>query len=108
MSNDKTPLAPPDDSARPWPSLLRDKRAADYCDVSESTFLTLAALKGLKPVDIPLRVKRWRRSDLDALIDGLPLRGPDEPRAALLVDDSADEGLRRVQALGGKRSRPKR
>jgi len=49
--------------------------AARYLMVGEHTLRTIVHRAGVQPVDLGVSVTRWRRSDLDALIDKLPYRG---------------------------------
>jgi hypothetical protein len=80
-----------------WPALMDARLSAAYCDMAESTFRALAALRGVRPVDLGLSVTRWRKRDLDALIDSLPTRGePDAPPPALTQDPAA-EALERAR-----------
>lgn len=66
-----------------WPALMDRAMAADYLRVSQGSFTVIAAKQNLRPVQMDVDVIRWRRRDLDALIDSLPLRGvPSDPEAA--------------------------
>lgn len=67
-----------------WPALLTTDLACAYTQLSEQSFRWLATQRGLKPADCAgLAVTRWRRSDIDRMIDSLPERGaeitPQEP-----------------------------
>jgi hypothetical protein len=62
--------------------------AASYVGLGETTFRGWAARHGLKPIDLGVSVTRWRKSDLDAAIDGSPLRPSEE----------ADLGIEAAQA----------
>lgn len=55
--------------------LLRDREAAALLGVARSTFLEMVQ-KGdaPKPVQLPGRITRWRFSDLQGYIAGLPLK----------------------------------
>ncbi|GEM_PF-2561606 len=58
-----------------WPGLMNTEMASAYVSLSESAFQGLAARRGVQPVDMgPMRGVRWKRGDLDRLIDNLPLR----------------------------------
>lgn len=73
-----------------WPSLLDDDLVAEYCSMSKDSFLVLAHHYKLRPVELPLRLLRWRTADVQAMLDRLPLRGqPDAPSAAPLPDPAA-------------------
>lgn len=92
-----------------WPALMTDEHAAAYLDMSEASFRIIAARHKVKPVETGLRMTRWRRTDLDRLIDSLPLRGevdrPPGDRAAEVADparlvlapDPVEAALARVQ-----------
>jgi len=59
-----------------WPALLTTDLAAAYVSLSEGSFRALAAKMGLRSVDCGgMAVTRWRRADLDALIDRLAPKG---------------------------------
>jgi predicted DNA-binding transcriptional regulator AlpA len=61
-------------TTRPWPALLGDVLASAYCNVSPRTIRQWSACntEGFPPpVDLPGRLTRWRRSDLDQWIETL-------------------------------------
>lgn len=58
-----------------WPSVMDTARAASYFELSEGSFRQLAARNHILPVELGMSVVRWRKQDLDDLIDRLPLRG---------------------------------
>jgi hypothetical protein len=59
-----------------WPALLTTELACAYSQLSDHSFRWLAHQHGLKPVECAgLAVTRWRRTDLDRLIDSLPAKG---------------------------------
>lgn len=59
-----------------WPALMDRQLAADYLQLGPRSFDLLVRLHGVAPVDCAgLNLRRWRRTDLDALIDNLPARG---------------------------------
>lgn len=82
-----------------WPALMSVELAAAYVGLSPDSFQALAARKGLRAVDLGLRALRWRRRDLDALIDRLPVRGE---RAPLPAPDLADQALQLVARRVGR------
>jgi hypothetical protein len=91
----RDPLALPN-----WPALMDEAMASAYLDVAPATFRAIAARAKVAPVDLGHRLTRWRRRDLDALVDKLPARSnPAEPQAANQPDpaDAADEALRRAE-----------
>lgn len=64
---------------RLWPALLDAEQASIYCGVSKSTWWKLVSAKRV-PAPVAFsggrRMKRWRRSELDACIQTLrPVRG---------------------------------
>ena len=85
--------------------------AAAYVSMSKSSFQALAAANGVRPVDLgPLRQVRWKRSELDRLIDSLPARGePSRARASDADHPSSDaqmaqQALSRVGHRSARRS----
>ena len=96
----RSPLAMPD-----WPALMDANLAAAYLAMSPSSFQVVAAKRGLRAVKLDVKVTRWRRRDLDALIESLPLlqadgdgAEPAAPPAAVDADEQA--ALGRVLAYG--------
>ncbi len=86
-----------------WPALLTTDLACAYTSLSEASFRFVAAQKKVLPVDCAgISVTRWRRADLDALIDSLPPRGLKiPPTEAGHANDSprdpAEDALRRAE-----------
>lgn len=66
-----------------WPALMTRETAAQYCDMSPAAFDRQCPVA---PVDQGWRGLRWKRSGLDAWIEGLP----EKPR------QRAQEGLQTV------------
>lgn len=90
--------APPPVVMPAWPALLTTELACAYTTLSEASFRAVAKLKGLEPRDVAgLAVTRWRRADLDALIDSLPARGAQMPADAPQAADPVDLALQRVK-----------
>lgn len=70
-----------------WPALLTTDLACAYTQLSEQSFRWLAHQRGVRPTDVAgLAVTRWRRSDLDRMIDSLPARGDE------IASQEADSG----------------
>lgn len=66
-----------------WPGLMTTELACAYTSWSEESFLYLAARSGVRPVECAdLRGTRWRRVDLDRMIDSLPEKGAPKPQEA--------------------------
>lgn len=89
--------APADFSIAAWPALLTTELACAYTCLGEQSFRLLARKSGVEPVDCGgLAVTRWRRGDLDRLIDSLPARGAEiEPEPAN-APDPADAALQKA------------
>jgi hypothetical protein len=86
-----------------WPRLMDTQMAASYLAVGESSFRALAARGGIRPVDLGLSVTRWRREDLDGLVDKLPARGADCGITDTFEVDVAEAALERVRRRQGKK-----
>jgi hypothetical protein len=84
-----------------WPSLMDVHAAAAYLAISEGSFRKLAARSGIQPVDLGLSVMRWRRSDLDRLIEKLPHREPTADPENLPLDPT-QAALDRVRRRHGR------
>lgn len=66
----------PEPSIAAWPALLTTDLACLYTQLSEQSFRWLAHRSGVRPVDCAgLAVTRWRRGDLDRMIDSLAEKG---------------------------------
>jgi|ERR1700740_1787899 len=99
-----------------WPALLTTDLACVYTSLSESSFRWLAHQRGVKPADCAgLSVTRWRRSDIDRMIDSLPERGAEigaqepaqGPSATTLAPtpDAAADALARAARRASKTGR---
>jgi hypothetical protein len=84
-----------------WPAVLDTALAASYLALSESSFRIVAARAGVQPVELGLSVTRWRRADLDALIDRLPHRGEATTGSPESDQDEAAAALERVRRRAG-------
>lgn len=79
---------------------MDEEMAAAYFTLSPASFRAVTARAGVQPVDLGLARLRWRKVDLDRLIEGLPARG-----AAAVVDlagdaDALTAALRNVRTRG--------
>ncbi|MHB8286385.1 MAG: hypothetical protein ACYDD1_17170 [Caulobacteraceae bacterium] len=59
-----------------WPALMDKRLACAYLLIGENSLKILTSLRGVKPVDMGLDTKRWRRRDLDPLLTAWPKRAP--------------------------------
>lgn len=81
-----------------WPAMLTTELACAYTSLSEGSFKAFAKLNRLQPRECAgLAVTRWRRTDIDAIIDSLPARGAEMPLDAPPVADPVDLALQRVR-----------
>lgn len=81
-----------------WPAMLTTELACAYTSLSEASFRAFAKLNRLEPRDCAgLAVTRWRKADLDALIDSLPARGAQMPADTPPAADPVDLALQRVK-----------
>jgi hypothetical protein len=73
---------------RDWPALMDLATAGDYLALTPGSLINLLRRENVSPVEIGGRLRRWRRRDLDALVERLPLRwaGPADAPA----DDEPD------------------
>jgi hypothetical protein len=91
-----------------WPATMSIETACDYLDLSESSFRYVTKMAGVRQVDyFGLGVARWRRKDLDGMVDRLPARGecslPNEPPALTESPNAlADAALETVRRSAGK------
>lgn len=80
-----------------WPNLMDAATAAAYLAIGESSFRALAARAGVLPVELGLQVTRWRRSDIDAMVANLAVRGVEITDDTANAPDAAEEALARVR-----------
>lgn len=80
-----------------WPALMDEATAAAYCSCSGPTFRALTSKFKVQPISTDFRLLRWRKTDIDAMIDRLPTRGvPSTPEAVRAVE-SLDEARKRAR-----------
>lgn len=85
-----------------WPALMDIDLACAYTQLGETQFRALSAAYKIPPRDLgKIRGVRWRRSDLDLMIDMLPAQG--EPSELVALPDPAQAALDRVQRRAGRR-----
>jgi hypothetical protein len=89
-----------------WPALLTTPLACDYTSLSEVSFRFLMAQHGVEPRECGgLAVTRWRRADLDRVIDSLPARGrqmrAEGESETMPPEDPAEAALRRAERRAG-------
>lgn len=98
MKHDRFAMPLPD-----WPAVMDEALARAYVSLGADVFQRLVRRHKVLPVDCDgARVLRYRRRDLDRMVDSLPARGetaPDEAAAPPLDSsgDDADAGLDRVR-----------
>lgn len=85
-----------------WPALLTTDLACAYTSLGEVSFRHLARTHQVEPVECAgLAITRWRRGDLDRLIDSLPARGsemtPDSAPPVDLAQAALDRAARRAR-----------
>jgi hypothetical protein len=90
-------------SAMPaWPLLMDAATGALYLEVSPESFLAIVRRAGLRPVDLGVGVVRWRRPEIDQLIQGLPVRGGQGSPALEPID--FDAALQRAAKRPSRRA----
>lgn len=60
-------------TARDWPALMDLTTAGDYLALAPGSLLSLLRRERVAPVDLGVKLRRWRRSDLDELVERLPM-----------------------------------
>lgn len=76
-----------------WPALMDLPLALAYTSLKEDAFKALMHRNGVRPVDLGTSQLRWRKADLDAAIDRLPLKPAKSP------PDEAPESATAAQVL---------
>ncbi len=81
-----------------WPALMTTAYACAYLSLGEVSFRFLAKRAGVAPVAFDgLSVVRWRRTDLDRLIDSPGERSSEMPSDVAAPVDLAQAALRRAE-----------
>lgn len=78
-----------------WPALMDTEMAASYVGLCPATFQLVAARYNVAAVDLGVRATRWRKADLDRLVDRLPARG--DPKDTAPVVDLAQAALEKAE-----------
>jgi hypothetical protein len=85
-----------------WPVLMTTEVACAYVSLGEQSFRFITRKRSVSPVDCEgLAVTRWRKADLDRLVESLPVRG-----AQVLIDGANDDNAAEL-ALARIRHRAK-
>lgn len=85
-----------------WPAMMDLDLACAYTQLGHTQFKALSAKYKITPRDLgAIRGVRWRRSDLDRMIDMLPAQG--EPSGEIAPKDPALAALDRVQRRASRR-----
>jgi hypothetical protein len=104
-------------TTRDWPALMDLTTAGDYLALAPGSLLGLLRREHVSPVDLGLKVRRWRRRDLDDLVERLPMtwvqdaRGNRESRqqteaALAAVEQRARMAQRRTSKRSPREVRP--
>jgi hypothetical protein len=84
-----------------WPALMDTATACAYLSMGPSSLKFLTARAGVAPIDLDgVALLRWRRRDLDGLVDSLRQRGATFAPAAAPVVDLEAEALARAARRG--------
>lgn len=80
-----------------WPALMATDLACAYLSLGEASFRFLARTQKVDPVECAgLALVRWRKTDLDRLIDSLPARGAEMAPDSAPPVDPAQTALERA------------
>ncbi len=102
---------------RDWPALMDLATAGDYLALAPGSLLGLLRREHVSPVDLGFKARRWRRRDLDELVDRLPMtwvqearRDPDErtriDAALAAVEQRTRAAQRRTSQRSSREVRP--
>lgn len=81
-----------------WPVLMTTEVACAYVSLGEQSFRFITRKRSVFPVECEgLAVTRWRKSDLDRLVENLPVRGEKIGPIGANDDTAAAQALQRVQ-----------
>lgn len=91
---------------RPWPALMDLRTAAEYLSLAPGSALSLMHRENVRPIELGARLRRWRRSDLDALLDALGgLRREGDSAAHASSEEGLDRALAAVERRAARRPR---
>jgi predicted DNA-binding transcriptional regulator AlpA len=82
---------------RDWPALMDLATVSAYLALAPGSVASLLRRENIFPVELGGRFKRWRRSDLDALIARLPARGAPAEPACQPLESGVDWALAAVE-----------
>ena len=87
-----------------WPALMTTEVACAYVSLSEQSFRFVARKRRVVPVDCDgLAVTRWRKADLDRLVESLSARGTNIGPVGANDDSAATQALQRIQRRASAR-----
>jgi len=84
-------------TARDWPALMDLQTAADYLALAPGSLVGLLRREGIFPVELGARLRRWRRSDLDIVVERLPHRWVERQTSCKDDDIGVDCALAAVE-----------
>jgi len=89
-------------AGRDWPALMDLQTAGDYLGLSAGALIGLLKRENVSPVALGGRARRWRRRDLDDLVERLPACWPREAEEGPAETVQLDRALAAVErrALG--------
>ena len=93
-----------------WPQLLSRQQLSAYLTLSPDA---ISRICPVAPLELGVRVLRWRRADIDAWLEGLPVRlgsklWPEQTAADSQIDTDASRQDRRESAVDRVRNRAQR
>jgi hypothetical protein len=88
-----------------WPAMMELEMALAYTRLGEDSFRSLLSRHGVRAVDLGNSLVRWRKADIDAMIDRLPLRQPRLGRDSPASSAGADAPIQDPAAAALDRAR---
>jgi hypothetical protein len=95
-------------SIREWPALMDLDTAGAYLTLAPGSLINLLRRENIAPVEVGARLRRWRRQDLDALLERLPRLASPRTFAAPPrgPEDEIDRALACVDRRAARRRKP--
>lgn len=96
-------------TARDWPTLMDLATAGDYLALAPGSLLSLLKRERVAPVALGVKLRRWRRRDLDDLVERLPMTWVQDARRDADEHQAVEAALAAVErrahaARGGRRT----
>lgn len=91
------------DPRRDWPALMDLRTAGEYLALRPSTVVRFLERQAVPAVDLGVRLRRWRKRDLDVLIARLPPYGAGDHAPSQEEGGGMDQAIEAVERRARRR-----